>query len=128
MLRAILATAALTLASCSADPAMAAGERHHACMPYGDFKKLIADQGGKLVELTTDQRTFMAGVSVMDPQTPAGLPYGDKAGLVLEDDGSALAFFIDGSMACDDFELPKALVDMTIAIGRGDALHAGTAN
>lgn len=122
MLRAILATAALTLASCSADPARAAPA--HSCKPYADVRLSL----GRVVELSPDQRAFLAGVSVVHPKTPEGLPYGDKAAWLVTNDGSALAFFIDGDQACDAFVLPRELVEMTLAIGRGDVLHAGTAN
>jgi hypothetical protein len=36
-------------------------------------------QNSKLIELTSDQWQFLRGISVMNPEVPAGLPYGEKA-------------------------------------------------
>jgi hypothetical protein len=56
---------------------------------------------GKWIELTSEQWQFLRGIYAMNPLTPPGLPYGDKAALVKIDGISGgMVFFIDGDKAC----------------------------
>lgn len=64
-------------------------------------KRAIIANHGKRTELTLAQWQFLRGVYVLNPNTPPGLPFGDKA-VLAQVDGKAdgLVLFIDGEMAC----------------------------
>lgn len=98
------------------------------CRPYAVFEERVRDAHGTWVQLTSEQRAFVAGVFVMNPLTPPGLPLGDKAVLArVPSDESGLIFFIDEAMACNLMPVPKVVVDMLIEVGSGVARHAGEA-
>ena len=80
---------------------LAAEEATGECVDVSAPKREITAQHGKWTELTSAQWQFLRGVYVLNPDTPPGLPYGDKAVLV-QVDGKAggLVLFIDGEMAC----------------------------
>lgn len=85
----------------------------------------IESQHGRWVTVTTDQFNFLRGVYVLNPNTPAGMPPGDRAVLAtVEGKGGALAFFIDGRLACTPMALPDALVKMLMEVDAG-GVHAG---
>ena len=66
-------------------------------------------RNGKWIELTPEQWEFMRGIYAMNPETPAGLPYGDKAVLAQVDGNSGgLVFFIDGDKACTPMPVPSS--------------------
>lgn len=91
-----------------------------ASVPHGQ----ISAAGGTWRELTEIQRAFLAGVFVLNPNTPAGLPYGDKAVLAqVPDDKGGLVLFIDGDSACEPMAVPAPLVEMLGHIGAGDIAH-----
>src|SRR5271154_5775694 len=73
-----------------------------ACHELGDVKaKMEKVPGGQWIELTDLQRAFLAGIYAMNPNTPSGLPFGDKAVLArVKGDDGGVVFFIDGEMAC----------------------------
>lgn len=86
----------------------------------------IAAHDGKWTELTSAQWQFLRGIYAMDPETPPGLPYGDKAVLAKVDgrDGG-LIFFIDGGKACTPMRAPKKLLDMIEQVATGKIDHEG---
>jgi hypothetical protein len=100
------------------------------CAPLAGPRDAInAAQGGRWIELTDLQRAFLAGVFVMNPSTPPGLPYGDKAVLSrIDGDLGGVVFFIDGDRACTPMPIPNELLEMIRAIGAGDVAHEGTEN
>ena len=67
---------------------------------------------GKWIELTSEQWQFLRGIYAMNPLTPPGLPYGDKAALVKIDGNSGgMVFFIDGeTKACTPMAVPDQLL------------------
>src|SRR5271154_786612 len=71
------------------------------CVDVSAPKRAVEAQHGKWIELTSDQWQFLRGIYAMNPMTPAGLLYGDKAALATFDrhDGG-LVFFLDGDRAC----------------------------
>jgi hypothetical protein len=74
---------------------------------------IMAREGGRWIELTPEQRLFLAGIYAMNPATPAGLPYGDKAVLAqVEGNSGGLVFFIDGDKACTPMPVPHELLAM----------------
>jgi hypothetical protein len=56
---------------------------------------------------------FLRGVYVLNPLTPPGLPYGDKAVLAqVEGNSGGVIFFIDGNKACSPMPIPAELIAM----------------
>lgn len=93
-----------------------------ASVPKGAF----AAHDGHWLELTHDQRLFLAGVYVVNPQTPAGLPYGDRAALAtIPGNAGGMIFFLDGDKACTPMPVPKPLIDLLGEVAAGGARHEG---
>ena len=83
------------------------------CVDASIPKSAIAEHNGRWIELTGDQWQFLRGIYAMNPQTPAGLPYGDHAVLAqIAGDSGGLIFFIDGDKACTPMAAPKELLSM----------------
>jgi hypothetical protein len=83
------------------------------CVSVSIPKDLISAHNGRWIELTTDQWQFLRGIYAMNPQTPAGLPYGDRAVLAqVAGDTGGLIFFIDGDKACTPMPVPSELISM----------------
>jgi hypothetical protein len=65
---------------------------------------------------------------VLDPETPPGLPYGDKAALAqVENDAGGLVFFIDGDKACTPIQAPPALLALMQEVATAEINHEGPA-
>ena len=72
----------------------------------------------------TNSRQFLRGVFVLNPNTPPGLPYGDKAVLAqIDGDSGGLVFFIDGTRACTPMAIPAVLVSMMQDVGAATIPH-----
>jgi hypothetical protein len=83
------------------------------CVDISVPKGAIAARNGKWIELTPEQWQFLRGIYAMNPETPAGLPYGDKAVLAqVEGNTGGLVFFIDGDKACTPMPVPHELLAM----------------
>src|ERR1700679_1501452 len=81
--------------------ALAADRSTGRCVDISVPKDAITARNGKWIELTPEQWQFMRGIYAMNPQTPAGLPYGDKAVLAqIDGNNGGMVFFIDGNKAC----------------------------
>jgi len=82
---------------------------------------------GKWIELTSDQWQFLRGIYAMNPLTPPGLPYGNKAALVEIDGRSGgMVFFIDGDKACTPMAVPDQLLAMMDDVATAKINHEGT--
>jgi hypothetical protein len=83
------------------------------CVDIAVPKDAITARNGKWIELTPEQWQFLRGIYVVNPETPAGLPYGNKA-VLAQVDGNAggLVFFIDGDKACTPMAIPHELLAM----------------
>ncbi len=93
--------------------AFAADSTASRCVNVSVPKDAIIARNGRWIELTPQQWQFLRGVYVVNPETPPGLPYGDKA-VLAEVDGNAggLVFFIDGDKACTPMPVPHELLAM----------------
>ena len=82
----MLNTRSLALAAALAvAPQFAFATQSDDCVDISVPKKAIERHNGKWIALTTDQWQFLRGIYAMNPQTPPGLPYGDKAALAKVD-------------------------------------------
>src|ERR1700727_1940671 len=106
---------------------LAADEPSSACVDSSAPKSAIMARHGRWIELTSAQWQFLRGVYVVNPNTPPGLPHGDKAVLAqVEGTAGGLVFFIDGGMACTPMEIPQALLTIVQDVETTDVNHVGT--
>lgn len=96
------------------------------CSDISVPKDAVAAHGGRWIELTRDQWQFLRGVYVLNPSTPPGLPYGDRAVLAtMGGHDGGVVFFIDGAQACTPMLAPAELVVMIGDVGAGAVHHDG---
>jgi hypothetical protein len=99
------------------------------CAPAKEYHDAVVAHHGKWIELTREQWQFARGVYVMNPQTPPGLPYGNRAVIAyVENDPGGLIFFIDGDKACSPMPLAKELRALLMDVGEGKVTHEGVDN
>jgi hypothetical protein len=124
MKSALLGALALALARLPA-----AAEEAARCIDVSVPKGATAAADGKWIELTSEQWQFLRGVYVLDPDTPAGLPYGDRAALAkVPGRSGGLVFFLDGDKACTPMAAPAALLDLLGEVAAGATPHEGVEN
>src|SRR5271170_1343897 len=104
--------------------ARAADASSSRCTDISVPKGAIEAHNGKWIELTSEQWQFLRGVFVLNPNTPPGLPYGDKAVLAqVAGDPGGLVFFIDGDRACTPMAIPGVLVSMIKDVAASNISH-----
>jgi hypothetical protein len=97
------------------------------CVNISVPKKAIESHNGKWVELTPEQWEFLRGIYAMNPLTPPGLPYGDKAALATIDGNSGgMVFFLDGDRACTPMTVPDKLLSMMDDVATAKIAHEGS--
>jgi hypothetical protein len=122
--RALALAAALAIAPQFALAAEAGGG---VCVDISVPKKAVEAHNGKWIQLTPDQWQFLRGIYAMNPLTPPGLPYGDKAALAKVDGNSGgLVFFIDGDKACTPMPVPDKLLSMMDDVATAKINHEGS--
>ena len=124
-----LALAALALGWTSAHVAIARADDAPSkmCRPTADARKIIDGKDGRWATVTPEQYRFLQGVYAMNPNTPAGLPFGASAVLAtIPGADGAMIFFIDGENACTPMPVPKELVDLLVKVGSGEVSHEGS--
>ena len=98
------------------------------CVDASVPKKAVEARHGKWIELTSNQWQFLRGIYAMNPLTPSGLPYGDKAALVKIDGRSGgMVFFIDGDKACTPMAVPDELLAMMDDVATAKISQEGSA-
>jgi hypothetical protein len=98
------------------------------CVDASVPKHAVEARHGKWIELTSEQWQFLRGIYAMNPLTPLGLPYGDKAALVKTDGNSrGMAFFIDGDKACTPMAVPDQLLAIMDDVAAAKISHAESA-
>jgi hypothetical protein len=108
-------------------PQLALAAEGGVCVDVSVPKKAIEAHNGKWIQLTSDQWQFLRGIYAMNPLTPPGLPYGDKAALAKVDgDSSGLVFFIDGDKACTPMPVPDKLLSMMDDVATAKINHEGS--
>lgn len=104
--------------------ALAADGSGSRCVNISVPKQAVEGRNGKWIELTADQWQFLRGIYAMNPLTPPGLPFGDKAALAkVEGDSGALVFFIDGDRACTPMAVPDELLAMMNDVATANIKH-----
>jgi hypothetical protein len=102
-----------------------AAETTH-CVDVSVPKKAVEARNGKWIQLTAEQWEFLRGIYAMNPLTPPGLPYGDKAALAKVDgNDGGLIFFIDGDKACTPMPVPDKLLAMMDDVATAKINHEG---
>ena len=97
------------------------------CVDVSVPKQAIEARNGKWIELTPEQWEFLRGIYAMNPLTPPGLPYGDKAALAKVDGNSGgLIFFIDSDKACTPMPVPDTLLSMMDDVATAKINHEGS--
>ena len=129
-------------------PQYALGTEAGACTDISVPKKAIEAHNGKWIQLTPEQWEFLRGIYAMNPLTPPGLPYGDKAALAkvegdsgglvffidgdkaalakVDGDSGGLVFFIDGDKACTPMPVPDKLLSMMDDVATAKINHEGS--
>jgi hypothetical protein len=96
------------------------------CVNVSVPRQAIEARNGRWIELTSAQWQFLRGIYAMNPETPPGLPYGDKAVLAQVDNGSGgLVFFVDGDKACTPMRAPPQLLALMEEVATGNINHEG---
>jgi hypothetical protein len=108
-------------------PEIALGDEFvNRCVDLSAVRTAMTAHNAKLIELTPDQWQFLRGIYAMSPETPPGLPYGDKALLAkIDGDADGLVFFVDGDKACTPMHAPSALLSMMDEVAMGNINHQG---
>ena len=97
------------------------------CADVSVAKKVVEAEKGQWVELTVEQWEFLRGVYAMNPLTPPGLPYGNKAALArVEGNEGGLVFFLDGNRACTPMQAPKELLALLNEVATAKIAHEGS--
>jgi hypothetical protein len=107
-------------------PQIVAAAESGQCVDVSVPKHAIEARNGKWIQLTSEQWEFLRGIYAMNPLTPPGLPYGDKAALAKVDGNSGgLIFFIDGDKACTPMPVPDKLLAMIDDVATAKINHEG---
>jgi hypothetical protein len=107
-------------------PQIAAAAESAQCVDVSVPKHAIEARNGKWIQLTPEQWEFLRGIYAMNPLTPPGLPYGDKAALAKVDgNDGGLVFFIDGDKACTPMPVPDKLLAMMDDVATAKINHEG---
>ena len=95
--------------------AFAEGNTAGQCVDIAVPKEAVKAHNGQWIQLTQEQWQFLRGVYVVNPQTPPGLPYGDKAALAE----------VDGNKACTPMLVPHELLAMMQDVATDKIGHEG---
>ena len=111
----------------SADEGKDPSEPPHdaACVALQNITDAAKEHSAQVIQLTNEQRTFLIGVYIMNPETPPGLPVGDRAVLVKTAAGKEVVFFVDGDQVCGHLEIVPELEKIMIDVVSGVVKHAG---
>ena len=114
-------------AAVAALPSAARADAAARCVDVSVPKQAVEAGKGQWIELTAEQWEFLRGVYAMNPLTPPGLPYGNKAALArVEGNDGGLVFFLDGDRACTPMAAPKALLALLDDVATAKIAHEGS--
>ncbi len=119
---AIAAAAALMVSPC-----LAYADDSVQCVDVSVPKKAVEAGKGQWIELTAEQWQFLRGIYAMNPLTPPGLPFGDRAALAkIDGHESGLVFFLDGNRACTPMAATKVLMTLLDDVATAKINHEGS--
>ncbi len=96
------------------------------CVDVSKPKATVAALHGHWVDLDASQWEFLRGVYAMNPETPLGLPFGDRAALARFDgDPRGIVFFIDDKKACTPMLAPPEILSMVADVAARAIKHQG---
>ena len=108
-------------------PSLAYADDSVQCVDVSVPKKAVEAGKGRWIELTPEQWQFLRGIYAINPLTPPGLPYGDKAVLAkIDGHESGLVFFVDGNRACTPMAATKALLALLDDVATAKISHEGS--
>jgi len=114
-------------AAVTALPPAARADDMSRCVDVSVPRKAVEAGKGQWIELTAEQWEFLRGVYAMNPLTPPGLPYGNKAALArVGGNEGGLVFFLDGDRACTPMAAPKALLALLDDVATAKIAHEGS--
>jgi hypothetical protein len=123
-MKAFIIALLLMTSSAYADEVIHPNQLQHPCVELSKIRDAVGKDQGKMIELTIDQLNFLRGVYIMNPNTPPGIPLGDKALLIqVKDDKGGMIIFVDGERACNMMPVPEALVAIMMEIGGKPNIH-----
>lgn len=97
------------------------------CVSIDKAKESAKAHNGEWTDLSPNEWEFLRGIYAMNPLTPPGLPYGDRAALVkVSGQEGALIFFIDDDQACTPMPVPPTLLAMMADVKSGKISHEGS--
>lgn len=97
---------------------------HIYCSDAAKMKKAFEDHNATWDDLSHVQWLFLAGIYSMDPSTPPGLPYGDRAVMAqVKGVPGAMIIFIDGDLGCTPTPIPAILIKMLKNVEAGVIHH-----
>jgi hypothetical protein len=80
-MKSVVAILAISIVSCVMPTVgFAEGGKPPGCIDSNVPRSSIAERGGAWTALTPGRWQFLRGIYAMNPNTPAGLPYGDLRG------------------------------------------------
>ncbi len=98
------------------------------CEPREKMEISGHDHHAKWHDGTLAQWQFLRGIYAMNPLTPPGLPMGDSVGWWTQDgEELAIAYFIDGDVACTPMQISKKLLELLDQVRGGEIPHEGKA-
>lgn len=95
------------------------------CVNEADAQAQVKEHSGTWTKMTPNQWQFLRGIYALNPETPPGLPPGDRAALASRDGGDSIVFFIDEGQICEKMRAPKELTDLLDAVKSGKISHIG---
>jgi hypothetical protein len=108
-------------------PSLAYADDSVRCVDVSVPKKAVQAGKGQWIELTSEQWQFLRGIYAMNPLTPPGLPFGDRAVLAkIDGHESGLVFFVDGNRACTPMAATKALLSLLDDVATAKISHEGS--
>jgi hypothetical protein len=91
------------------------------CFPVADIEKVATEKKA----LKTPTFRFVQALYAAMPPMNRDLPPGDRAELIIGDDGTAVFLLIDDEQACGRFQAPDFLSVMIMKVDDGEFTHSG---
>lgn len=96
------------------------------CTAIDGPKRAIQAKHGRWITVTTDQWEFLRGIYAGSPDTPPGLPPGDRAVLAQpEGEESGVIFFIEGQLACAPMTASAEFVKLLRGVDTDNVVRVG---